>query len=202
MDSDPTEPREPMQEVYRNPYETPNPYFGDAPPPPPPGQKRPWLIIALICMICLVLVLGGVLFTVLAQHNQKSSTGATSTHTPTFTPTPTLHPGELSKTPLIEQDSQGNHLCYVVTSDESGVFATLSNPNANIVYRDCMTFIGQGQGGGYYSTTPMNLAPGDALQCEGWGTDNTSWKVEAPYNDLPTITMCHDLAQVVPPTQG
>jgi len=208
MSNDPTayHKLEPTQAAYSNPYE----YYGDVPPipppPPPPKQKRPWLMVALIGLVCLVLVLGGLLVAVLAHQNQKSSTGATPTLTTTSTlvvtvpPTATVQPGERSLTPLIEPQGSG-YSCYVITTDEAGVIAVLSNPNSTTLFGDCSTFLRQAQGF-YYSTTPVNFVPGSTLQCQGWGTDNTAWKIEAPSNDLNTITMCNNLAQVVPPTQG
>jgi hypothetical protein len=41
-----------------------------------------------------------------------------------------------------------------------------------------------------------------AILIEVWGTENTYWKVEAPSNDLNSTILCHDIARVVPPTQG
>lgn len=166
------------------------PFMATPPPPPPTKQRNTKLIVAYsisAISIALALVLAGML---IAQQRQGT----------TIASTPTTQAGELSKTPLIEQDNQGNHLCYVITKGEANILAVLSNPDFNTVFGDCETFIGQGSS--YYSTTPVSLVAGDALQCEGWGTDNTFWKIEAPFNNLNTILMCNDLKQVVPPTQG
>jgi hypothetical protein len=90
MSSDPTEyhhrPIESTQAVYRNPYETTYPYFGEVPPapPPPPKQRHTWLIVVLMSIACLVLVLSGVFFGV--THSGASQKVAHVT--PTVTPIP------------------------------------------------------------------------------------------------------------------
>lgn len=85
-----------------NPYEYANPYSVSMAPLPPssaPKQRHRGLIVSIIGLLCLVIVLSGVLFTVLYQHNQKPSTVSmstpsttvstfTSTLAPTATPTP------------------------------------------------------------------------------------------------------------------
>jgi len=80
--SDPTEyqrPREPRQIAYRNPYETPNPYYGDVPiPPPPPKKRRTGLIVALASILCVVVILGGVLFWVTHVGVQQAAKQVTT----------------------------------------------------------------------------------------------------------------------------
>lgn len=182
-----------------NPYEPANPYTA------PKNKQRKRLIAVLVSLICLVVAITSVLFAVLITtlHNQNISVTSKPPLTPTLASTtlstPTPHPGTLSRTPLLEKDNQSNWLCYVTITDEPGTFAVLSNPNSSTVYGDCVNFMGQGN---YYSTTPIHAVAGDTLQCEGWATDNTFWKVEAIFNDLNTITMCGDLQKAVPGTQG
>ena len=114
--NDPTEyqrPIEPMQAAYRNPYETPNPYYGDVPPPPPPPpsrQRHIGLIVVLVSILCLFVIFGGVLFGVMHVGGQQKVIQVISTPTsrvlptptPTFTatPTPVLPTPTLPPTPI------------------------------------------------------------------------------------------------------
>jgi hypothetical protein len=104
MPTDPTEyppPLEPTQEAYSNPYEPTSPYPGGVPPipPPPPKQSHKGLLIALISTVCLVLILGGVLIAVVAQHGQQPATVVRptprATVIPTQMPTPLPTPTEI-----------------------------------------------------------------------------------------------------------
>src|SRR5215470_13952160 len=176
------EPTKPVNPYENNPYE--KTVYGGIPelPPPPPKRKRlwPWVVTTVVSILC-VCVLSGVLFIGHAQQNTGAPVASKATPTSRATPkiaTPTPRQqttsGELSKTPLVEQDGQGNYVCYVITTDEPNSFVVLSNPTSNVVFGDCMTLIGQNAG--YYSSTPKAIASGDVLQCQGWGTDMTSWK--------------------------
>jgi hypothetical protein len=95
MYNDPTEsyrPLEQMQAVYRNPYEAPSPYSGGMPPVPPalPKQHHIGPIVAWASLLCLVMLLGGVLFGTLLVNGQQKVTQVTPTPplVPTSTPVP------------------------------------------------------------------------------------------------------------------
>jgi hypothetical protein len=65
MSTDPTKyPKllEPTQAVYYNPYAPKNPYDVDIAPPPPPKQGHKGLVVALTAIVCLIVLLGGILF--------------------------------------------------------------------------------------------------------------------------------------------
>lgn len=96
MYNDPTEydSHEPTEGVNYNPYETlHNPYLGNIPPlpPPPPTRERGTtaLVIAIVSLLCLVFLLGGVLFVVLHSGVRQQFT---TQQTIKLTPTPTLKP--------------------------------------------------------------------------------------------------------------
>jgi hypothetical protein len=96
--TDPTEyPRqiEPTQAAYRNPYEATSLYYGEIPPapPPPPKQRHMGLVVALVIALCLIVVLGGVLFAVMHVSFQQKVKGATKvTSVPAIIPTPATTP--------------------------------------------------------------------------------------------------------------
>ncbi len=98
--SDPTEhhrPPEPMPTAYRNPYELSNPYDAGVPvtPPPPPKQRHIGLIVISVSLLCVVMILGGVIFGgaivgTLLMSGQRQVTQATpQPPTPAPTPAPT-----------------------------------------------------------------------------------------------------------------
>ena len=97
-DKPPLEPTTPAT-PYNNPYEMTSPYSGDV-PPPPPKQGHKGLIGALVSILCLIMLPGGVLFAVMRGSSQPSSTQATpalgstptSTVTPPQTAVPTVQP--------------------------------------------------------------------------------------------------------------
>ena len=100
MHNDPTEPQraigalEPLQGVYRNPYEPLSPYGEGVPlvPPPPPKQRPMGLILASISLLCFVMILGGVIFGILIARGQQTITQVTSPPplSPTSTPVPVV----------------------------------------------------------------------------------------------------------------
>ncbi len=98
--SDSTEyhrPPEPMPTAYRNPYEISNPYDGGVPaitPPPPPKQRHIGLIVVSVSLLCVVMILGGVIFGgaivgTLLMSGQRQVTQVTP---PPPTPVPTATP--------------------------------------------------------------------------------------------------------------
>jgi hypothetical protein len=103
LHNDPTEyhrPPEPLPTAYRNPYEISNPYDGAVSailPPPPPKQRHAGLLVALVSLLCVVMILGGVIFGILLVNGQqqakqakqaKQATQVTQvTHPPTLAPT-------------------------------------------------------------------------------------------------------------------
>ena len=177
------------EKAYFNPYMN-NPY--ELRPPPPPSRV-PWkrLFVSFICALLLIMsvAIGYLYVTGLAKPETRGPQA-----------TPTAPPGLMSRTPLLEKNAQGEWQCYVVSDpSDTALFAVLSNAASGTLFRDCANFMGQGT---YYSTTPLDSAAGDTLQCESVGADNTAWKVQALYNDLPTVTMCSDLEHAIPGTQG
>src|SRR5450759_4208116 len=77
--NDPTEyhrPPEPLPTAYRNPYEISNPYDGAVSaiiPPPPPKQRHAGLLVALVSLLCVVMILGGVIFGILPVSGQQQA---------------------------------------------------------------------------------------------------------------------------------
>jgi hypothetical protein len=92
--SDPTEyhqPAEPISAVYHNPYEMLNPYErGVPPPPPPPKQRHTGLRVVSVSLLCVVMILGGVVFgiTMMSGQQQGSQVKPTATSVATSAPTP------------------------------------------------------------------------------------------------------------------
>ncbi len=207
----PDETTEPV--IYPSPYWN-NPY---SIPPPPPKPRADWkrLSLLLICALLLItsVVLGYLSVNALTKPETTvpaklvtvvvtptSPIQTTSTATPALTPTPTARKGLISRTPLLEKNAYGDWQCYVINDPlDTSLFAVLSNSSSRTLFTDCANFMGQGN---YYSTPPLNSTAGDTLQCEAAGVDNTVWKVQARYNDLPTQMMCSDLGRTIPGTQG
>jgi hypothetical protein len=82
--SDPTEyqqPPQPIPAAYHNPYETLNPYDRGVPPPPPFKQRHKGLLVALISLLCVVMILGGVVFGVMLMRGQQQGNQLTPTVT-------------------------------------------------------------------------------------------------------------------------
>ena len=93
---DPTESRKPIEPThaaYSNPYETPNPYYGDVlpppPPPPPSKQRHRWLIAVLVIVLCLIVIFSGVFLGITHLGSQQKVVQAISTPTARVVPTPT-----------------------------------------------------------------------------------------------------------------
>ncbi|HEV2653894.1 MAG TPA: hypothetical protein VGT82_03010, partial [Ktedonobacteraceae bacterium] len=84
---------------YPNPYELSNPYDGVVSrilPPPPPKQRHAGLLVALVSLLCVVMILGGVIFGILLVNGQQQAKQAIQqqvkqvtqvTHPPTLAPT-------------------------------------------------------------------------------------------------------------------
>lgn len=185
-----------------NPYPT-NPYTINPYAPPPPRKRVPVMNILLV--VVGLLLVGSIIFVgihgIPLHQPQTQALTSTPTPSPSLSSTATITPGTTSKSPLLYQNSQSQWDCYVLEGSEDNIptFAVMTNSASSIVQADCNAVLGQGN---YTSTSPQKIVAGDKLQCQGWGADNTSWTVEAEYNDLSTSMFCHDLSQVVPPVQG
>jgi len=201
----PDETTEPV--IYPSPYWN-NPY---SIPPPPPKPRVNWKHLSLLLICVLLLITSVVLGYLYVNTSTKSVVQAPAkqvtvgvTHliqtTPTLTPTPAARKGLISRTPLLEKNALGDWQCYVISDPlNTSLFAVLSNSSYGTLFTDCANFMGQGD---YYSTPPINSTAGDTLQCEAAGADNTVWKVQARYNDLPTQMMCSNLERTILGTQG
>ena len=205
----PDETTEPV--IYPSPYWY-NPY---SIPPPPPKPRANWKHLSLLLICTLLLITSVVLGYLYVNASTKPVVQVpaklvtvvvtrpiqtTPTAAPALMPTPTARKGIISRTPLLEKNALGDWQCYVIDAPlDTSLFAVLSNSSYGTLLTDCANFMGQGD---YYSTPPINSTAGDTLQCEGAGADNTVWKVQALYNDLPTLTMCSDLEHAIPGTQG
>ncbi len=191
------------EKAYFNPYMK-NPY--ELRPPPPPSRAN-WKRRSLFFICALSLITSVVLGYLYVNTLTKPETTVPAklvtvgvTPTSQVQATPTALTSMISKTPLLEKNAHGDWQCYVINDpSDTSLFAALSNSSYGTLFTDCANFMGQGN---YYSTPPINSAAGNTLQCEGWATDNTVWKVQALYNDLPTVMMCSDLEHAIPGTQG
>jgi hypothetical protein len=95
--SDPTEYHQPAEPIpaYHNPYETLNPYDRGVPtPPPPPKQRQTGLRVVSVSLLCVVMILGGVVFGIMMMRGQQQGSQVTPAATsvsksaPTSAPTP------------------------------------------------------------------------------------------------------------------
>ena len=96
--SDPTEyhqPAEPIPTESYNPYETLNPYERGVPtPPPPPKQRHTGLRVVSVSLLCVIMILGGVVFGIMMMRGQQQGSQVTPAATsvsksaPTSAPTP------------------------------------------------------------------------------------------------------------------
>ena len=195
----PDETTEPV--IYSSPYWY-NPY---SIPPPPPKPRANWKHLSLLLICALLLITSVVLGYLYVNASTKPVVQVpaklvTVGVTRPIQTTPTARKGMISRAPLLEKNALGDWQCYVINDPlDTSLFAVLSNSSYGTLFNDCANFMGQGN---YYSTPPINSTAGDTLQCEGWATDNTVWKVQARYNDLPTQMMCSDLERTIPGTQG
>lgn len=149
-------PRTPPQPVF-NPYDVippppplnvTNPYEYTGPYHAPPSRHRR-LLITLVSLLCLVVILSGVLFTLLYQHNQK--TASIPGFTPTFVPTtsiPTLTP---TATPTPASLLDNPDFATFVTAFNNNMAA--GNWNAIAAHTDTTNFSNQ------YSYSDTNASP-------------------------------------------
>jgi hypothetical protein len=203
---------EKTQQITRmEPFVSPpmNPYWSNPYTPPPSPQKMVRVMNVLLIVVGLLLI-SSIIFVGIhgipsRQSNQPAQAQGTSYSSPSPSRSVTISPTATSSitsiSPLLYQDSQGMWDCYIIIFGETNVFAEMANMSSSIVGADCSAVIGQNRQS-YLSTTPQKIVGGDTLQCQGWGADNTSWKLEAPNMDLSASILCHDLSQVVPPVQG
>ncbi len=135
--SDPTEyhqPAEPIPGTYHNPYEPLNPYYRGVPtpppPPPPPKQRHTGLRVASVSLLCVVMILGGVVFGIMMMRSQQQGSqvkhavthAATSVSTSAPTPIPTapaVHPVSSSANDIYNDFSSNGLSGVNVRSDNN-----------------------------------------------------------------------------------
>jgi hypothetical protein len=138
--NDPTEydrPPEPLPTAYHNPYELPNPYDGGVSaiiPPPPPKQRHAGLLVASVSLLCVVMILGGVIFGILLVNGQQQ--GKQATQVTQVTPPPTLVP---TATPVRPVSASANDIYNDFTANGLGGTNRRDDKNWN-----CCTYTPEG----------------------------------------------------------
>ncbi|HEU5383364.1 MAG TPA: hypothetical protein VFV38_48810 [Ktedonobacteraceae bacterium] len=211
-----------------NPYSV-NPYLPDVKAPRPPRNAGKIMAYVGLSLVGLLLISFVVYVGLMGKapwqstqgnrNNQSPSTSHIAANSPTssissptstivipVTPTsqPTTSPGTFSKTPIVEQiqfEGYWEWFCYVTdnSKDSAGLFGWFQNQNESTLLQDCIDFLGQGD---YYSTGPLHAVSGDTEQCQGWGADNTFWKIEATQPGEEVSIFCGSAENVVPGVQG